>query len=75
MRMERLNRLYYTSVCYLLGEAQKKLDELQDQKSRYDSEVNELRDKCTEKQKEIDDINQQLAQQDRMEQVRFNITS
>lgn len=59
----------FTMQCAYLGEAQKKLDELEDQKSKFDSEVMELKEKCTEKQRDIDDINLQIAQHDRLEQV------
>lgn len=54
---------------YLTGEAQKKLDELEDQKSRLDSDIKEWRDKCTDKQKDINNMKEELAQQDRLEKV------
>ena len=56
-------------LLFTSGEAQKKLDELEDQKSRLDSDIKEWREKCTDKQKEINNMRDELAQQDRLEKV------
>lgn len=57
----------------IIGEAQKKLDELEDQKNRFHSEVVEIKEKCAAKQRDIDELDQKLKQQDRLEKVHMII--
>jgi len=59
----------------LTGEAQKKLDEMEDQRTTLDTDVNEVKDKCASKQKEIDEMKEQISQQERGERVYANSTS